>query len=245
MNRVKLQTTAYNKISNVNRLAINLLFGLAIIGCSDNDNNVVATTPAAEFRYQLITENLTNNQPLSPVGFAIHNASFEPWRIGVAASLGLEMLAEGGDTTEFLNDANIVASVTGDAAIMPGASQTLELSVANKDNLMFSAATMLVNSNDAFTGLKQQDIAALEVGDEISITSLVYDSGTEANTESAGTMPGPADNGEGYNVALDDVGFVATHSGVVTEDDGLATSVLNQSHRFEAKVANFRLRRIE
>ena len=111
--------------------------------------------------------------------------------------------------------------------------------------MMFSAATMLVNTNDAFTGLKQQDVSALEVGESLNLISMVYDSGTEANTESVGTMPGPADNGEGYNAIRDDIGFVAMHSGIVSNDDGLALSVLNQSHRFAAKVAQFTLERIK
>ncbi|MGI9283362.1 MAG: spondin domain-containing protein [Endozoicomonas sp.] len=61
-----------------------------------------------------------------------------------------------------------------------------------------------------------------------------HHSGTEANTESAGTMPGPADNGEGFNSARDDFADeVRMHSGVVTSDDGLSGSVLTQEHRWD------------
>ena len=61
-----------------------------------------------------------------------------------------------------------------------------------------------------------------------------HHSGTEANTESAGTMPGPADNGEGFNSARDDLADeVRMHSGVVTSDDGLSGSVLTQEHRWD------------
>jgi len=61
----------------------------------------------------------------------------------------------------------------------------------------------------------------------------VYDSGTEANSEAVGTIPGPADDGTGFDAARNDVDFVALHSGVVSQDDGLSSSVLTQAHRFD------------
>ena len=112
-------------------------------------------------------------------------------------------------------------------------SQVLELTVASDQSMMFTVASMLVNTNDAFTGLKQQALSNLAVGEQLTLLGSVYDGGSEANTESAGTIPGPADNGQGYSSVNDDVGFVAMHSGVVSHDDGLSVSVLNQSHRFE------------
>ncbi len=60
------------------------------------------------------------------------------------------------------------------------------------DNLRLSIATMLVDTNDAFTGLNAMDISNMEVGDSRAFMAPSWDSGTEANLETADTMPGPA-----------------------------------------------------
>jgi hypothetical protein len=92
---------------------------------------------------------------------------------------------------------------------------------------------MLVNTNDAFSGFNAMDIANLEVGESISLRTGSYDAGTEKNSESMASIPGPAAGGEGYNEARDDVDFVAMHPGVVSMDDGLMSSALTQAHRFD------------
>jgi hypothetical protein len=97
----------------------------------------------------------------------------------------------------------------------------------------FTAATMLVNTNDAFSGLTGIDISTMAVDDKKSWRLNVYDAGTELNSEAMGTVPGPADGGTGFDASCDDVDFVGYHSGVVSQDDGLSSSVLTQAHRFD------------
>jgi hypothetical protein len=97
----------------------------------------------------------------------------------------------------------------------------------------FTAATMLVNTNDAFSGLTGIDISTMAVDDKKSWRLNVYDAGTELNSEAMGTIPGPADGGTGFDASRDDVDFVGYHSGVVSQDDGLSSSVLTQAHRFD------------
>lgn len=80
-------------------------------------------------------------------------------------------------------------------------------------------------------------IGDLAVGESKTIYAHPYDAGTEENTETASTIPGPAGGGEGFNAQRLDRDFVSAHSGVVTSDDGLATSALDESHRFLAPVA--------
>ncbi len=48
-----------------------------------------------------------------------------------------------------------------------------------------------------------------------------------------GTIPEPADSSTGFDALRDDVDFVTYHSGVVSADDGLSSSVLTQAHRFD------------
>ena len=104
---------------------------------------------------------------------------------------------------------------------------------------------MLVNTNDAFTGVNAGPIGDLEVGESKTFLSQPWDAGTEGNIETAATIPGPAGGGEGYNMARDDQDFIAVHLWVVTEDDGLVTSVLDESHRFLGPVARFVLTRTQ
>jgi hypothetical protein len=98
---------------------------------------------------------------------------------------------------------------------------------------------MLVNTNDAFTGVNGLPIGDLSVGESKIYLSQPWDAGTESNTETAATIPGPAGGGEGFNPVRDDRDYIATHPGVVTGDDGLASSILDESHRFIGPVVKF------
>ena len=109
-----------------------------------------------------------------------------------------------------------------------------------------SLVTMLVNTNDALTALLNVDVSGLEVGASRQFITISYDAGTEANTELSGTMPGPADGGEGFNSVRDDIADeVRGHPGAVTMDDGLANSVLNEIHRWDNPVARVTITRMQ
>jgi len=101
-----------------------------------------------------------------------------------------------------------------------------------------SVATMLVNTNDAFSGLDAILVDSMAVGELLRFRSIAYDAGTEADSEQATAIPGPAGGGEGFNAARDDqADQVSMHSGVVSRDDGFATSDLTEQHRFDNPVA--------
>ena len=104
---------------------------------------------------------------------------------------------------------------------------------------------MLGNTNDAFTGINSWSLANLEVGATYTTVSPAYDAGTEANTESAATVPGPAANGEGFSPSRDDTGFISMHPGVVSSDDGLSTSALTVEHKFDNPVIRIQITRTE
>jgi hypothetical protein len=107
---------------------------------------------------------------------------------------------------------------------------------------------MLVNSNDAFAALDAQDLSALPVGQSVAFDLPAYDSGTEANTETADTVPGPAAAGgaqTGFDASRDDVADrVHAHAGIVSADDGLAGSALAAVHRWDNPVARLQVRRV-
>ena len=222
------------KLSRQLIIASLLTFGLA--ACNDNDNNAEVINPPVEtvmeYNYSITVTNLTYAQPLSPVAVALHGEA-KMWQVGQSASVALEKLAEGGDNTDFIALETNLASTSSEGPVPPGSSVTLDITTTEPAATYLTIATMLVNTNDAFSGLTGVDISTLTLDQEKSWQLSVYDSGTEQNSEAAGTIPGPADTGIGYDAARNDIDLVGYHSGVVSQDDGLSSSVLTQAHRFD------------
>jgi hypothetical protein len=220
------------------KLSIMATLALLLSACDHNDNS----TPPVEYSYTVTVTNLSYAQPLSPLAVILHGDS-KMWMVGDAASVALEKLAEGGDNTDFLADSNALAQNSGDGVILPGSMGTVNVSTTDRMATNFTAATMLVNTNDAFSGLTGIDISTMAVDDTKSWNLNVYDAGTELNSEAVGTIPGPADGGAGFDEARDDVDFVGYHSGVVSQDDGLSSSVLTQAHRFDNPAIKLTIKR--
>lgn len=205
----------------------------------DDDNNTETSVdfpppppPPLEYSYLVKVTNLTNAQPMSPVAAVMHKDMMY-WKIGEMASVPLEKIAEGGDSADFLAQADVLANASSEGMLMPGLSTEFTINTTDRMATHFTVVTMLVNTNDAFSGLTGVDVSSLTVDATKTWLLGVYDSGTEKNSELAGTIPGPADGGTGYDSERDDVDVVAMHGGVVSKDDGLTQSVLTQAHRFD------------
>ena len=227
-------------------LAVALLVFLSACNHDDDDDDMMDSMAT----FEVAVTNATNGQPLTPVAVIAHTSGYHPWMLGSAASTGLEMLAEGGDVTQFIADADADANVEATAtsasgAFGPGATETVMIEVEPDNSLQISVAAMLANTNDAFTGVANVSVGDLMMGDSISMMAHVYDAGTEGNSETMATMPGPAAGGEGFNVARDDTDFVSIHAGVVTVDDGLATSALDENHRWLGSAAKITITRTQ
>ncbi|MDA0680147.1 MAG: spondin domain-containing protein [Proteobacteria bacterium] len=238
------------------------LFGL-IVGSmflhACDSNSAVAVPPPpppppppAMASFDITVSNLTNAQPLSPIAVIGHRAGYTVFTIGDAANPGLEEMAEGGDNTALLAeaaaDAAVVVTGSGAAPIGPAGSETVTINLldSERQGLLLSVGTMLVNTNDAFSGLSSAAIGAMAVGDISSFDGVAYDAGTESDSESAIHIPGPAGGGEGFNSARDDqVDRVAMHAGIVSQNDGLATSDLTEQHRFDNPVLRVRIERTQ
>lgn len=218
------------------------LLALALSACSDDDSDSDNTqepeTPTPEsYAYEIKVTNITAGQPLSPLAAYLAGENSQAWQTGEAASEALEVLAEGGDGSALLTAQGSEYQHAGAAPIGPGGSETFQLSTDNMDSLQLTVATMLVNTNDAFSGLTGIDLSMLEVGETKAYRVPAYDAGTENNTELRGTIPGPADGGEGFNAVRDDVTSVVTyHGGVVGNSDGNAQSILTEANRFDNPV---------
>lgn len=228
-----------------------------LAACSSSDDNSVAPpdvpdapgTPAVppaadqDAMFEVTVTNLTNAQPLSPVAVMFHQSGFNSFIDGETASPALELLAEGGNNADVLSEvqaaAEHIASGSTEGPVPPQAispAVTLTVPADSLTDMRLSIISMLVRTNDAFTGANGADISNMSVGDTRTMTGPTWDSGTEANTETAVTIPGPGFGGEGFNAARDDIlDVVRFHGGVVTNestDFGLATSDLEEVHRF-------------
>lgn len=242
---------------NTYRFLLLAVAALWLQGC-DNDSPAPMMMedppppPPAMANFDVSVDNLTNAQPLSPVAVIGHLEGYAVFVVGDAATVGLEDMAEGGDNTALLAeadaDANVMVSASGGAPIGPAGSETVSIEVLESDvaNLKISVATMLVNTNDAFSALDAMDVSSMAVGDSVMVELVAYDAGTEADTEAAGDIPGPAGGGEGFNMARSDAADrVAMHAGVVSQDDGFATSDLTEQHRFDNPVMRVRIARTQ
>lgn len=232
-----------------------LLSGSYLLSACDNDSPLAPPPPPpppAMASFDVTVTNLTNAQPLSPIAVIAHQDGYAFFAVGSPATAGLETMAEGGDNSALLAEADADAMVTvtgsGAAPIGPAASETVTVDLLESalPGLRISVATMLVNTNDAFSGLDGMQVDNMAVGDVLSNRGIAYDAGTEADSELAADIPGPAGGGEGFNAARDDqMDQVSMHAGVVSNDDGFATSGLTEQHRFDNPVIQVRIERTD
>ncbi|MCM8857530.1 MAG: spondin domain-containing protein [Candidatus Thiodiazotropha sp.] len=218
---------------------------LFLTGCpNDNDNDSGVVTSVM---YEVELTNLTAAQPMSPMAVVLHGSGYKMWTVGTSASNGLEQLAESGDNTEILAEAagENGTTMSGGGVITPGASESVTIEADGAGDLALSLATMLVNTNDAYTGVDSKSLSEMRLDETQTMVLTAYDAGTEANSELASTIPGPAAGGEGFNATRDDRDSVGGHPGVVTHDDGLNSSALGEEHRFDNPVARVTITRLQ
>ncbi|MBV7299019.1 spondin domain-containing protein [Enterovibrio paralichthyis] len=196
--------------------------------------------------YTVTVENLTDAQPMSPVALLTHSDADLLFTVGTPVSQAVELLAEGGDNSAVLKygkQRNVEEALSGKALLPPGASDEFSLYVTNPHTRYLSMTSMLVNTNDALVAETDINISALRPGQSITLLVPAWDAGTEGNSESQATVPGPAAQGEGYNPERDDVNRIRIHPGVLSADDGLTGSALHYRHRFDNPAAKITIKR--
>jgi len=208
-----------------------------------------APPPAApiEAAYKVTVLNLTYAQPMAPMAVALHSQETSVFKVGTAASPGLEKQAEGGDNSVLLQELSVNdhvnAAAGGNGLILPSKQDTVI--IKGEAAKCLSVTAMLVNTNDAFTGMNCMDVSALKKGEMLKHDLITYDAGTEKNSEEASIIPGPAGGGEGFNAERDDKDFVSVHPGVVTSDDGFISSALTYAHKWDNPSARLVIERIQ
>ena len=167
-------------------LLMPVLIASALLTGSSN-----ARTDNATKTWRVTITNLTSAQPLSPPLFAVHTNKVDVWSVGSVASPGVAAIAEDADNstqTAALTGAPGVRSVETGAGgpIPPGTSRTYAVETRGKYNRV-TVLTMLVNTNDAFTGLDSLHV----MGRGGTLMRNAYDAGSERNNELAAFIPGP------------------------------------------------------
>jgi hypothetical protein len=170
------------------RMVLSLVTAIAVGG-------VLAAPAMADSakRWSVTVENLTpaGSQPLSPPLFAVHSRRVDVWSVGELASHAVAAIAEDANNgpleTALDGDARVLDAFTGAGGpIPPGTSRTFELESTGRFDRL-SVVTMLVNTNDAFTGL---DSLKLRGGGD-TLLRMAYDAGSERNNELKAFIPGP------------------------------------------------------
>jgi hypothetical protein len=143
---------------------------------------------------------------------------------------------------------DVVIAVGDPPPVLPGSSITFEIQ-ADDGAQFFSFMSMLICTNDGFTGLDSTKLPA-RVGEEVEFYTDAYDAGSEINTEDFVDLVPPcpvltgvatSDEGTGMsNPALAENGVIRHHPGISGEDD-LLTGV----HGWTDPVGHVSIRRID
>jgi hypothetical protein len=134
------------------------------------------------------------SQPLSPPLFVVHSDKAHVWRVGELASHGVAAIAEDADNSVLesalpkLPGVRVVFTGAG-GPIPSGQSRTFTVRTSGRFDRL-SVLTMLVNTNDAFTGLDAVRLG----GRGGAMERMAYDAGSERNNELTAFIPGPCCN---------------------------------------------------
>lgn len=152
---------------------------------------------AGMFEVTIANTSGSSNFPflLSPVVWAVHGGDFTPFTEGARATAGLEALAEDGKAelllTEWASSSMVLGQgVAGTAPFASGGSVSFHVT-PDMSHRYLSIATMLVPSNDTFAAFGPMGVALLDtsgapraesdIANDIMMSLVAYDAGTEAN----------------------------------------------------------------
>jgi hypothetical protein len=154
------------------------------------------SSPNQDRAWDVTITNLTRpgSQPLSPPLFVVHSARADVWSVGEIATHPVAAIAEDANNAPaeaaFAQLEGVSDVFTGAGGpIPPGASRTYTVETSG-DSSRLSVLTMLVNTNDGFTGLDSLRLR----GHGETRSTMAYDAGSELNNEEIAFIPGPCCN---------------------------------------------------
>jgi hypothetical protein len=175
------------------RLALGMLGALAAAALLIP---AAGSSPSGERTWDVTITNLTRpgSQPLSPPLFVVHSNRADIWSVGAVATHPVAAIAEDADNgpaeSAFAQLPGVNDVFTGvGGPIPPGGSRTYTVETSGQFDRL-TVLTMLVNTNDGFTGLDSKHL--LGRGGTRSV--MAYDAGSEVNNELTGFIPGPCCN---------------------------------------------------
>jgi hypothetical protein len=176
------------------RIALGAL--LAVLGAALLIPSAGGTSGKRARTWQVSITNLTpaGSQPLSPPLLVVHSRRADVWSVRTIATHIVAAIAEDANNapaeSALTGYPGVLSAETGAGGpIPPGATRTYTVdSRGNFDRL--TVLTMLVNTNDGFTGL---DSAHLR-GRGFTRSTRAYDAGSEVNNERITHIPGPCCN---------------------------------------------------
>jgi len=194
--------------------ALTALGILAVLALAAGGSSAAAGPPHRTYRVTLT--NLTDSQPFSPGAAATHRPWFHAFEVGELADPAIEAIAEDGNHMPAIQ---ALTDLTEDGVVFTD-SITFEVDARPGDRL--SLATMLICTNDGFTGL---DGVNLPAHGSVTYHSMGYDAGTEENTEESehivdpcsglGPVPLAGDpNDPNGGVTTDPLEAIAHHPGI-------------------------------
>ncbi|MDB4288072.1 spondin domain-containing protein, partial [bacterium] len=122
-----------------------------------------------------ITVEASSNVGLAPALLSFHNGSVDFFDTGSAASAGLELLAEVGDTSVL--QASLAAgsdniTIANGGPFTPGSSNTVTFDISDTNTLL-SFAAMVLPSNDWFIGNNNAIDISSVIGGGLGATSIL------------------------------------------------------------------------
>ena len=200
--------------------------------------------------YEVRITNIATGQPLSPPVVATHSKAVRLFEVGEAASHAVEAIAENGDQSGAVAalessdrvtdvvDVGVPLTRSGTAVGDFADSVEFTIEAARGDRLSF--ATMLICTNDGFTGLDSVKLPKRGNG-TVTFHAAAYDAGTEQNTEASEDIVDPCsalgpfaldgDPNGNVNDGIDTDGVIAHHAGIAGGAD------LDESHDWEGAIA--------
>ena len=163
--------------------------------------------------YQVTVTNATAGQTFTPRLAATHTAG-NFFVVGDPALPEIAIIAESGDISPAMalleSAPELVTDVAvGDGLLGPG--ETQEIMIEGNPGDLLTVIAMIIPTNDGFTAV---DAYPLPASGSTTLTTVVYDAGTETNDEDCANIPGPICGGAGESPNDEGEGFVHVHSGI-------------------------------
>jgi len=236
-------------------IAALLLTSLAVVGLAGASGDVDEDDDAT---YRITIINLTPGQAFTPPVIATHSRSIDIFTLGEEASMLVQEVAENGNNGPLVMaleaDGRVEDVVVGTTPLVPannpggtGFSHIAVFTISAEDARFISFISMLICTNDGFTGLDSVRLPK----NSVTLLARAYDARTEMNTEDFSDMVPPCQSlisgivppigGTGMSdLALAEDGIVIPHPGIIGGAD-LDPSV----HGWNDPVAKIIIERID